>query len=150
MSKMKNSGAPLPQGIEIGALSRIIRYHFAERIEQVIHPLGLTLGQWTVLRELKRTPGASASELARAAVHTPQAVSRLIRTLQEEGLVERSPARGRVMDTHLTAKGHKVMDETFVQIEARLAPVLDKFGRANAEEFRRLSHLLIEALEHPA
>ncbi|WP_301128481.1 MarR family winged helix-turn-helix transcriptional regulator [Streptomyces cacaoi] len=147
---MKNSGDSLPQGIEIGALSRIIRQHFADRIEQVIHPLGLTLGQWTVLRELKRTPGASASELARAAVHTPQAVSRLIRTLQEEGLVERSPARGRVMDNHLTPKGHKVIDETFTQIEARLAPALEKFDRANAEEFRRLSHLLIEALEDPA
>ncbi|MET9532366.1 MULTISPECIES: MarR family transcriptional regulator [unclassified Streptomyces] len=147
---MKNSGDPLPQGIEIGALSRIIRHHFADRIEQVIHPLGLTLGQWTVLRELKRTPGASASELARAAVHTPQAVSRLVRTLQEEGLVERSQARGRVVDNHLTAKGHKVMDEAFIQIEARLAPVLEKFDRANAEEFRRLSHLLIQALEDPA
>ncbi|MEU7045633.1 MarR family winged helix-turn-helix transcriptional regulator [Streptomyces varsoviensis] len=147
---MKNTGDPLPQGIEIGALSRIIRHHFADRIEQVIHPLGLTLGQWTVLRELKRTPGASASELARAAVHTPQAVSRLIRSLQEEGLVERSPARGRVVDNHLTAKGHKVMDDTFTQIEARLAPALDKFGSANAEEFRRLAHLLIQALEDPA
>ncbi|MEV0264837.1 MarR family winged helix-turn-helix transcriptional regulator [Streptomyces sp. NPDC050617] len=147
---MTNSGDPLPQGIEIGALSRIIRQHFADRIEQVIHPLGLTLGQWTVLRELKRTPGASASELARAAVHTPQAVSRLVRTLQEEGLVERSPARGRVMDNHLTAKGHKVMDEIFIQIEARLAPALEQFGRANTEEFRRLSHLLIKALEDPA
>ncbi|MFE2379206.1 MarR family winged helix-turn-helix transcriptional regulator [Streptomyces sp. NPDC059398] len=147
---MKNSGDPLPQGIEIGALSRIIRHLFADRIEQVIHPLGLTLGQWTVLRELKRTPGASASELARAAVHTPQAVSRLVRTLQEEGLVERSPARGRVMDNHLTAKGHKVMDEIFIQVEAGLAPALEKFGRANTEEFRRLSHLLIKALEDPA
>ncbi|MFH8982442.1 MarR family winged helix-turn-helix transcriptional regulator [Streptomyces varsoviensis] len=147
---MKNTGDPLPQGIEIGALSRIIRHHFADRIEQVIHPLGLTLGQWTVLRELKRTPGASASELARAAVHTPQAVSRLIRSLQEEGLVERSPARGRVVDNHLTAKGHKVMDDTFTQIEAQLAPLLDKFGSANVEEFRRLAHLLIQALEDPA
>lgn len=146
---MKNSGDQLPQGIEIGALSRIIRQHFADRIEQVIHPLGLTLGQWTVLRELKRTPGASASELARAAVHTPQAVSRLVRSLQDEGLVERSPARGRVMDNHLTAKGHEVMDETFTQIEARLAPALEKFDRANTEEFRRLSHLLIKALEDP-
>ncbi|GAA2070581.1 MarR family transcriptional regulator [Streptomyces albiaxialis] len=147
---MKNSGDPLPQGIEIGALSRIVRQHFADRIEQVIHPLGLTLGQWTVLRELKRTPGASASELARAAVHTPQAVNRLVRTLEEEGLVERSPARGRVVDNHLTAKGHKLTDETFLQIEARLAPALEKFDRANAEEFRRLSHLLIKALEDPA
>lgn len=103
-----------------------------------------------MLRELKRTPGASASELARAAVHTPQAVSRLVRTLQEEGLVERSPARGRVVDNHLTAKGHQVVDETFIRIEAQLAPVLEKFGRDNAEEFRRLSHLLIKALEDPA
>ncbi|MEV0280427.1 MarR family transcriptional regulator [Streptomyces sp. NPDC050610] len=147
---MKNSGDPLPLGIEIGALSRIIRRLFADRIEQVIHPLGLTLGQWTVLRELKRAPGASASELARAAVHTPQAVSRLVRTLQEAGLVERSPSRGRVVDNHLTAKGHKVMDEAFQQIEARLAPALEEFDRANAEEYRRLSHLLIKALEEPA
>ena len=147
---MKNSGDPLPQGLEIGALSRIIRHHFAERIEQVIHPLGLTLGQWTVLRELKRTPGASASELARAAVHTPQAVSRLIRSLQEEGLVERSPARGRVMDTHLTPKGHQVVDETVHQIETELAPAMEKFDRANAEEFRRLALLLIEELRDPA
>jgi DNA-binding MarR family transcriptional regulator len=150
MATMTNSGDPLPQGIDIGAMSRIIRHGFADRIEEVLRPLGLTLGQWTVLRELTRTPGASASELARAAVHTPQAFSRILHSLQEEGLVERSEARGRVVDNNLTAKGRKLVDKTFSRIEAELAPALERFGKVNAEEFQRLSHLLVEALGYPS
>ncbi|MFC7310834.1 hypothetical protein ACFQVC_42310 [Streptomyces monticola] len=64
--------------------------------------------------------------------------------------MERSPARGRVVDNHLTAKGHEVLDETFARIEADLAPALNRFGKTNAEEFQRLSRLLIAALGDPA
>ena len=95
--------------VDFGLKLRRAQHMLALRIEEAVRPLGLNLGLWAVLREVARTPGASASELGRAAFHTPQTVGGLLQRLQDQGLVERSSGRGRIVENHLTPRGGKVL-----------------------------------------
>jgi DNA-binding MarR family transcriptional regulator len=111
MSSMSDTAAgpaelsPLDFGLKL----RRAQHLLALRIDKAVRPLGLNLGLWAVLREVARTPGASASELGRAAFHTPQTVGGLLQRLQDQGLVERSSGRGRIVENHLTPRGEKVL-----------------------------------------
>jgi DNA-binding MarR family transcriptional regulator len=95
--------------LDFGLKLRRAQHLLALRIDEAVRPLGLNLGLWAVLREVGRTPGTSASELGRAAFHTPQTVGGLLQRLQAQGLVERSSGRGRIVENHLTARGGKVL-----------------------------------------
>src|SRR5580698_10274938 len=100
MSNMTDTAAD-PAGLsalDFGLTLRRAQHLLALRIDKAVRPLGLNLGLWAVLREIARTPGASASELSRAAFHTPQTVSGLLQRLQDQGLVERSGGRGRIVE----------------------------------------------------
>ncbi|MFE3762353.1 MarR family winged helix-turn-helix transcriptional regulator [Streptomyces sp. NPDC059104] len=136
----------LPLTVNTGAVARTVQHLFATRVEGVIQPLGFTLGQWTVMRELSRSPGSSASELARAAGHTPQACGAILKQLQADGLVRRTAGRGRIVENFLTAEGLRVTEATIAQVDAVLAPALEKFGPENLDTFLRLAGTLIEAL----
>jgi DNA-binding MarR family transcriptional regulator len=113
MSSMSDTAAgpaelsPLDFGLKL----RRAQHLLALRIDKAVRPLGLNLGLWAVLREVARTPGASASELGRAAFHTPQTVGGLLQRLQDQGLVERSSGRGRIVENHLTPRGEKVLHQ---------------------------------------
>ncbi|MFD7082226.1 MarR family winged helix-turn-helix transcriptional regulator [Streptomyces sp. NPDC059918] len=136
----------LPLTVNTGAVARTVQHLFATRIEGVIHPMGFTLGQWTVMRELRRTPGASASELARTAGHTPQACGAILKQLEAAGLVERTAGRGRIVDNRLTERGREVTDGTLAAVDAVLAPALERFGRENLDAYLELAGRFIDAL----
>ncbi|MCX4781625.1 MarR family winged helix-turn-helix transcriptional regulator [Streptomyces sp. NBC_01264] len=136
----------LPVTVDTGALSRTVQHAFAVRIEAVVQPMGFTLSQWTVMRELRRTPGASASELARTAGHTPQACGAILKQLQADGIVERAAGRGRIVENRLTAHGTAVTDETVTRADAALRPALEHFGREDLDTYLNLAARLLEAL----
>ncbi|MFI8106425.1 MarR family winged helix-turn-helix transcriptional regulator [Streptomyces sp. NPDC086023] len=140
----------LPLAVNTGAMARTVQHLFAVRVESVIQPMGFTLGQWTVMRELRRTPGASASELARAAGHTPQACGAILKQLQADGIVERTAGRGRIVENRLTAHGTEVTDETIGKVDAVLRPALEEFGHDNLDTYLGLAARLIEALDGTA
>ncbi|MEV7417111.1 MarR family winged helix-turn-helix transcriptional regulator [Streptomyces sp. NPDC089919] len=137
----------LPLAVNAGAMARTVQHLFAVRVESVIQPMGFTLSQWTVMRELRRTPGASASELARAAGHTPQACGAILKQLQADGIVERTAGRGRIVENRLTAHGAEVTDETVRKADAALRPALEEFGHDSLDAFLRLAARLVETLD---
>ncbi|MCB5164695.1 MarR family winged helix-turn-helix transcriptional regulator [Streptomyces bambusae] len=140
----------LPLAVDTGAVARTVQHLFAVRVESVIQPMGFTLGQWTVMRELRRTPGASAAELARAAGHTPQACGAILKQLQADGFVERISGRGRIVENRLTAHGARVADDTIDKVDAELRPALEEFGRDNLDAYLDLAARLIDALDRTA
>lgn len=108
MMSSVNDAPATPASVDFGVNLRRAQHLLALRIDDALRPMGLNLGLWSVLRELARTPGASASELGRASFHTSQTVGGLLQRLQDQGLVDRSSGRGRIVENHLTPRGAEV------------------------------------------
>ncbi|HUN37114.1 MAG TPA: MarR family transcriptional regulator [Trebonia sp.] len=99
----------VPSPVALGIDLKHAQHLLGLRIEDALRPMGLNVGTWSVLREVARTPGASASELGRASFHTPQTVGALLQRLQDQGLVERGAGRGRIVENHPTPKGAELL-----------------------------------------
>ena len=88
-------------------LIRTVHHALRTRLEDVLHPHGLTLPQLAVLSALEQTPGLSNAELARAAFVSPQAMNQSLSALERSRLVKRTPdsINARVLRTALTPTG---------------------------------------------
>jgi DNA-binding MarR family transcriptional regulator len=53
--------------------------------------VGLTPAQYVALLELDQQPGITAATLARSCLVTPQAMMILLKTMEQQGLISRSP-----------------------------------------------------------
>ena len=53
--------------------------------------VGLTPAQYVALVELNQQSGITAATLARACLVTPQAMMILLKTMEQQGLISRSP-----------------------------------------------------------
>jgi DNA-binding MarR family transcriptional regulator len=110
----------------IGRLDRAIR----NGLNQVLAPYELSIPQFTTLSVLKRRPGLSNAQLARRALILPQSTIQVIVGLEERGLVQRapSPAHHRVLHTHLTDQGERLLgqaEHATRQFEAQLVTAVD-------------------------
>ncbi|SCL70955.1 DNA-binding transcriptional regulator, MarR family [Micromonospora citrea] len=97
---------------------------------RVLQEFHLTVPQYAVLLVLLRAAEASAAQLARACLVTPQTMATVLANLEEKGLVERaaSPLHQRVRIVRLTAEGADLArraDPAVLAVEQRLA---DAFG----------------------
>jgi DNA-binding MarR family transcriptional regulator len=89
------------------------------RMEEALHPLALTVSQYSCLHHLRREPGISAAGLARATFMTRQSMNSMLQHLLERGLVER-PARaetGRALPTALTAAGAILLSAAQTEVD---------------------------------
>jgi DNA-binding MarR family transcriptional regulator len=120
-----------------------------EGMEQVLRPAGVSLAQYNVLRILRGAgEGLCRNELRDRLLTRMPDVTRLLDRMEEAGLVRRAREDDdrRLVRTHLTAEGRRVVD------------ALD--GEVAAEHQRRLGHLdagelatltaLLEKVRHPA
>ena len=76
-------------------------------LERALAELGATPPQFLVLTMLKAYPGLSGADLARVAVLTPQTVGVIIRNLERDGAIRKTPhpVHGRVLQWTLTRRG---------------------------------------------
>jgi DNA-binding MarR family transcriptional regulator len=76
-----------------------------------LKPSGLTLAQYVALVELDAQPGITGAALARASLVTPQAMMVVLKALDEQGLVVRSPhpRHPNVLELHLTDAGAEAL-----------------------------------------
>jgi len=81
-------------------------------MEIAVRPHGLTAAQYGVLSVLRRDPGASGADLARACSTTPQAMNGVLGTLERESLIERQqhPTHGRILQVTLTEEGRRRLE----------------------------------------
>jgi DNA-binding MarR family transcriptional regulator len=114
---------------EQGYLAYLLRQaHGATRLamERSLADLGMTTPQFVVLTMLRAYPGLSGADLARVAMLTPQTVGVIIRNLERDGAIMKSPhpVHGRVLQWALTSRGAALLDKCrrhAQAIERRLA-----------------------------
>lgn len=93
---------------------------------RALRDFNLTVAQYAVLLVLRDVPEASAAQLARACLVTPQTMATVLDNLTGKGLIARetSPLHQRVRATRLTAAGIELVagaDQAALAVEARLA-----------------------------
>ena len=81
-------------------------------MERALASLGVTTPQFVVLTMLRAYPSLSGADLARVAVLTPQTVGIIIRNLERDGAIRKTPhpIHGRVLQWTLTRRGHALLD----------------------------------------
>ena len=94
-----------------------------------VRAAGLTVPQYAALYALDGNPGMSSAALARACLVTPQAMTVVLRNLEEHGLVERTPHEWHrhIKEVRLTADGRIALaaaDERAVTVERAIAAAL--------------------------
>ncbi|ANW02318.1 MarR family winged helix-turn-helix transcriptional regulator [Bradyrhizobium icense] len=107
-------------------------------MERSLAELGVTSPQFVVLTMLGAYPGLSGAELARVAMLTPQTAGVIIRNLERDGAIRRTPhpIHGRVLQWTVTRRGAALLDKCrrhAQAIERRLAAGLS----ANAQRLIR-------------
>lgn len=119
-------------------VKRLQHRHHRE-LDTRLRALGSSLSQWDALRHIDRHPGSSTHELAELTFMTDQSFGALVIKLAAQGLVERSPGRGRVVLHEITHDGVVLLDEA--------APVVDKvfvesFAPLSGHELETFARLL--------
>jgi DNA-binding MarR family transcriptional regulator len=82
-------------------------------MERALADLGVTPPQFAVLTMLRAYPGLSGADLARVALLTPQTVGVIIRNLERDRAIRKTPhpVHGRVLQWTLTRRGGALLDE---------------------------------------
>jgi DNA-binding MarR family transcriptional regulator len=89
-------------------------------LERRLADLGITPPQFSVLTMLRAYPGLSGAELARVAMLTPQTVGIIIRNLERDGAIKKTPhpVHGRVLQWMLTRRGDALLDRCRRPVQA--------------------------------
>lgn len=111
-------------------------------------PHHLTVPQYSALLLLDYVPEASAAQLSRACLVTPQTMATVVENLEAKGLITREPSalHRRVLAVRLTAAGRaavRAADRAAKAVEDRL---LSSFTPAEAEQLKHLLQRACSAL----
>jgi DNA-binding MarR family transcriptional regulator len=89
-------------------------------MERALADLGVTPPQFAVLTMLKAYPGLSGADLARVALLTPQTVGVIIRNLERDRAIRKTPhpVHGRVLQWTLTRRGGVQLDKCRRRVNA--------------------------------
>lgn len=109
----RNTGGLLPEFDLDRHLPQLINTTMAEvngQLDTALREIDLPLAHWRLLAIVRSRPGATLSEVSSLTVIDLSTLSRVIRRLEEEGLVSRSasPADARRMALRITEHGDAV------------------------------------------
>jgi DNA-binding MarR family transcriptional regulator len=109
-------------------------------LERALSELGATPPQFLVLTMLKAYPGLSGADLARVALLTPQTVGVIIRNLERDGAIRRTPhpMHGRVLQWTLTRRGLTLLEKCrkhAIALERKLSAGLNPAARATVRRW---------------
>ena len=90
---------------DVGLLIKRAQHRHHREIDAGLATIGVSLVQWSALREIDRNPGASMHRLAELSFNSDQAFGTLTTRLLRIGLIERLQGPGRVTHHRLTPKG---------------------------------------------
>ena len=122
----------------VGRADRILR----GALESELEAHGPSLTEVTVLSVLAARPGLSNARLARRALVTPQAMHKVIRSLERQGFVERAAGAGggRSLETTVTELGRAALADAETRMDAAEEVFL---AELDPSERRRLRELLL-------
>jgi DNA-binding MarR family transcriptional regulator len=120
-------------------LHRVTAALRAEVAATVLEPAKLAAPEYLCLRMLAQAPKSNA-QLAREAQVSPQAMNKVVRELQDRGLVTRpaSVSSGRSLPATLTREGVTVLARLDPEVAAAEDRVLAGLGEQDQRELRRL------------
>jgi DNA-binding MarR family transcriptional regulator len=100
---------------ETGHLAYLLRQAQAATrltLERALADLSVTPPQFVVLTMLRAYPGLSGADLARVALLTPQTIGVIIRNLERDSAIRKTPhpVHGRVLQWTLTRRGAALLD----------------------------------------
>ena len=113
-------------------------------LERRLADLGVTPPQFAVLTMLRAYPGLSGADLARVALLTPQTVGVIIRNLERDGAIKKTPhpVHGRVLQWTLTRRGATLLDKSRRPVRALERRLIAGLGaKAQATVRRWLSKI---------
>ena len=90
---------------DVGLLIKRAQHRHHREIDASLGTVGISLVQWSALREIDRNPGASMHRLAELSFNSDQAFGTLMARLLRIGLIERLQGPGRVAHHRLTPNG---------------------------------------------
>jgi DNA-binding MarR family transcriptional regulator len=128
---------------ETGYLAYLLRQAQAAArltLERALAGLGVTPPQFVVLTMLKAYPGLSGADLARVALLTPQTVGVIIRNLERDGAIAKTPhpVHGRLLQWTLTPRGLTLLDQCrrhAMALERRLTAGLSATGEVTVRRW---------------
>jgi DNA-binding MarR family transcriptional regulator len=111
--------------------------------------LGLTPAQYVALVELDRQPGVTAATLARACLVSPQAMMILLKTMEQQDLIGRSPQprHPNVLELRMTDVGREALQAARERVDPIEQRVLDAFSAKDLAVLRGLLSRFIDAFE---
>lgn len=116
--------------------------------DAALAPLGLTIGQFSLLTQIKAAPGQTLMQLAERNIMDPSTVSRLVRPLMTRGLVEvhvdKVDRRARCV--RVTDAGAKLQAEAVPKWQAAQAELDQAVGKGPNAELRAMLGSLITSL----
>ncbi|WP_086848589.1 MarR family winged helix-turn-helix transcriptional regulator [Amycolatopsis kentuckyensis] len=120
-------------------LHRVTAALRAEVAATVLEPAELAAPEYLCLRMLSQAPKSNA-QLAREAQVSPQAMNKVVRELQDRGLVTRpaTVSSGRSLPATLTREGATLLARLDPEVAAAEARVLAALGEQDQRELRRL------------
>ena len=113
-------------------------------LERQLAELGVTPPQFAVLTMLRAYPGLSGADLARVALLTPQTVGVIIRNLERDRAIKKTPhpVHGRVLQWTLTCRGATLLDKSRRPVRALERRLIAGLGaKAQATVRRWLSKI---------
>lgn len=114
-----------------------------QRFRSSLHLFGITEQQWRVLRALNTVEEIEVTALARATSLLPPSLSRILRDLDERGLIVRAPAENDLRKSliAISPDGQKLIDAVAPYSDEIYAEITSTFGE---EKLARLQDLLRE------
>lgn len=109
---------------------RIVRLHHAlnaQAASVLDRVAGLSLGQWRIMAMVGSGTARTARDIARKSILDPAAISRAVRSLEQDGLLtsSRTDADRRVVTLTLTPAGFQTFENTLPRMQARQDALLD-------------------------
>jgi len=140
---------PAPADQRIGMVLKKAEQAMLRARSAALKPVGLTLAQYVALAELDRQPGITGATLARACLVTPQAVMVVLKSLEEQGLIVRSPhpRHPNVLELRITDTGREILDAARHSVEPVERRVTGAFSLGELEVLGALLTRWIEALD---
>ncbi len=119
-------------------------------LERQLADLGVTPPQFAVLTLLRAYPGLSGADLARVALLTPQTVGVIIRNLERDGAIRKTPhpIHGRVLQWMLTRRGGALLDQCRRPVQALERRLVAGLGATAQVTVRRWLSKIAVDLQH--
>jgi DNA-binding MarR family transcriptional regulator len=147
--KPSAAGPPEEAGQSIGMVLKRAEQALLRAKSAAVKPAGVTLAQYVALSQLDLQPGIAAATLARACLVTPQAMMVVLKAMDEQGLISRSPhpRHPAVLELRITAAGREVLHAARQRAEPVERQVTKAFSAAELQTLTGLLNRLTEALD---